>query len=171
MTCGVTGIRDASAVSGKLDSVKAADRERRNAQVLQLHLSGATYRAIADTVGLRSPQSVRNIVARGLAGSALRRELLASEAFAVWLERQERLWRTNWGRALDGDYRAAELCRKLLAQWATVFGLGQEVCAPATKLDAVEPPEPEPEPETGKDGLDMLARMRRDHARALGGVG
>ena len=73
-------------------------------------------------VGLRSPQSVGNIVQRALAGSSQRRELLTDEAFAVWQERSERLFRAHWGPALEGNHRSAELCRKLLAQQAQVMG-------------------------------------------------
>ena len=67
VTCGNGVIRWASVVSGKLDSMKAADRERRDAQVVQLFLAGASYRSIAGAVGLRSPQSVGNIVQREFA--------------------------------------------------------------------------------------------------------
>lgn len=111
--------------------MKAAERERRDAQVVGLFLGGASYRSIAGAVGLRSPQSVGNIVQRVLGCSSKRRELLTDEAFAVWQERSERLLRAHWGRALDGNHRSAELCRKLLGQQAQVYGLAQEVALAA----------------------------------------
>ena len=40
-----------SGVSGKMPTVNAAERERRNAQVLQLFLGGASHRTIARVVG------------------------------------------------------------------------------------------------------------------------
>jgi hypothetical protein len=144
--------------------MKAADRERRDAQVVLLFLGGASYRSIAGAVGLRSPQSVGNIVARALAGSSKRRELLTDEAFAMWQERSERLLRAHWGAALEGNHRSAELCRKLLAQHVLVYGLAQEVSLAGTRADAVEV-EPEPDPDDDED-LDVLARMRADRARA-----
>jgi len=106
-----------------------------------------------------------NIVARALDGSSARRELLTVEAFAVWQERSERLLRAHWGRALDGDHRSAELCRKLLGQFALVYGLHREVSLAGTRADAVEV---DPEPDPDEEGLDVLARMRADRARASG---
>lgn len=66
--------------------MKAAERERRNAQVLQLFLGGASHRTIARAVGLRSHRSVGNIVEAALGSCTDRRELLTDEAFAVWQE-------------------------------------------------------------------------------------
>jgi hypothetical protein len=146
--------------------VKAADRERRDAQVVRLFLGGASYRSIAGAVGLRSPQSVGNIVARALDGSQQRRDLLTDEAFAVWQERSERLLQAHWGPALDGNHRSAELCRKILAQHVLVYGLAQEVSLAGTRADAVEV-DPERDPDDD-EGLDVLERMRRDRARAYG---
>jgi hypothetical protein len=144
-----------------MPTMKAAERERRNAQVLQLFLGGASHRTIARVVGLRSHRSVGNIVAAALGSTTDRRDLLTDEAFAVWQERSERLFQANWGRALDGNYRAAELCRKLLAQMALVYGLAQEVSLAGTRADVVEV-----DPEPDDEDLDVLARMRADRARA-----
>lgn len=149
---------------GETGHVKAADRERRDAQVVRLFLCGASYRSIAGAVGLRSPQSVGNIVVRALEGSSQRRELLTDEAFAVYQERSERLLRAHWGPALEGNHRSAELCRKILAQHVLVYGLAREVCLAGTRADAVEVDQ-EPDP-ADDEGLDVLARMRADRARA-----
>jgi hypothetical protein len=141
--------------------MKAVERERRNAQVLQLFLGGASHRTIARVVGLRSHRSVGNIVQAALGSTTDRRELLTDEAFAVWQERSERLFQVHWVAALDGNYRSAELCRKLLAQMALVYGLQQGVSAAGTRPDAVEANPAEP----GDDeDLDVLERMRRDRA-------
>lgn len=141
--------------------MKAAERERRDAQVVQLFLGGASYRSIAGAVGLRSPQSVGNIVARAFAGSSQRRELLTDEAFAVWQERTEALLNAHWDRALGGDQRSAEVCRKVLGLQAQVYGLAQEVSLAGgtpTGVVEVEPDESE----------DELARLRAARARAYG---
>jgi hypothetical protein len=138
----------------------AGDRARRDARVVRLFLAGLSYRDIGAVVGLRSPQSVGNIVQRELADSAARRGLLTDEAFAVWQERSERLLRAHWGRALDGNHRSAELCRKLLGQQAQVYGLAQEVAlAGGTPTGAVEV-----EPEDSD--MDELARLRAKRAGA-----
>ena len=91
---------------------------------------------------------------------------MTDEAFAVWQERSERLLRAHWGPALEGNHRSAELCRKILAQHVLVYGLAQEVSVAGTRADAVEV-EPD-DSQLDDDDLDVLARMRRDHARALG---
>ena len=132
----------------------AGDRARRDGRVVRLFLAGLSYRDIGAVVGLRSPQSVGNIVQRELAASGERRGLLTDEAFAVWQERSERLFRAHWGRALDGNHRSAELCRKLLGQQAQVYGLAQEVAlAAGTQSGAVEVEPVEPD-------MDELARLR-----------
>ena len=143
--------------------MKAVDRERRDVQVVRLFLGGASYRAIAGAVGLRSPQSVGNIVARALAGSCQRRDLLTDQAFAIWQERTERLLCAHWGPALEGNHRSAELCRKILGQHVLVYGLAEQVSLAGTRTDAVEVA---PEPDLDEEGLDVLARMRADRARA-----
>jgi hypothetical protein len=142
--------------------MKAVERERRNGQVLQLFLGGASHRMIARAVGLRSHRSVGNIVQAALGSTTDRRELLSDEAFAVWQERSERLLRAHWGAALEGNHRSAELCRKILAQHVLVYGLAQDVSVAGTQRDVVEV---EPEP-ADDEGLDVLEQLRR--ARAQG---
>lgn len=144
--------------------MRAADRALRDAQVVGLFLAGGSYRSIARAVGLKSHHTVAAIVERSFAGpsSSQRRELLTDEAFAVWQERTERLFRAHWIPALDGNHRSAEVCRKLLAHMAQVYGLHEQVSLPGTRPDAVEV---DPEP-ADDDGLDVLARMRRDRVRA-----
>jgi hypothetical protein len=113
-------------------------------------------------VGLRSHRSVGNIVQAALGSSSQRRELLTDEAFAVWQERTERLLRAHWGPALEGNYRSADLCRKLLGQQAQVYGLTQEVSfavGTPTGVVEVEPDDPE---------MDELAELRAARVRTYG---
>lgn len=115
--------------------------------------------------GLRSPQSVANIVERSFAGPQARRGLLTDEAFAIWQERSERLFRAHWAAALDGNHRSAEVCRKLLASMALVYGLHQDIPdVPVPRandrrelLAHVEPVESQ---------QDALAELRAARARA-----
>jgi hypothetical protein len=107
-------------------------------------------------VGLRSVSGVHRIVQRELAASVARRGLLTDEAFAIWQERTERLLQAHWGRALGGDHRSADICRRLLAQQASVYGLNAQVGLPT------------PTTTLGADGeqapQDELARLRAKRA-------
>lgn len=141
--------------------MKAEQRAERDRQVLQLFVAGATYRQIAAAVGLRSPQSVDHIVKREMAAAAQRRALLNDEALAIYQERTEALFKAHWAPALKGDHRSAELCRRLLAQQARLYGLDD-------MLDSSLPP---PTVSGGLDDdddevQDELARLRAQRAGA-----
>jgi hypothetical protein len=147
--------------------MKAADRELRDARAMQLFYEGASYRSIAEAVGLRSKSTVGQIVERGLAATGDRRELLTDEARSVWLERFERLWGANWLKALDGDRYASSECRRLLGQWVSVFGLSRQVTLADTgRLEVVdvEPPERD---DDALDSMDELARLRYNRTMGL----
>ena len=139
-----------------------SERERRDARVFAMFAEGASYREIGAAVGLRSVSGVHRIVQRELAAGARRRDVLTDDAFALWQERQETLLRAHWDRATAAtpDHRSAELCRKLLANQARVYRLGeavQELPGPTQKLgDDGQDDGDEPENE-----LDRL-RAKRD---------
>lgn len=141
--------------------MNASERAKRDLNVMQLWVSGTSYRAIAAVVGLRSPQSVHDIVQKQLRDTDQRRQLLEDQSFAMFQERWERLFRAHWGPALDGNHRSAEICRKLLGQFAQVYGLTQQAVSVAggTRRDAVEP-------ESDDSQLDELAKLRAARARA-----
>lgn len=137
--------------------MKAAERAARDADVLRLFMAGASYRTIARAVNLRSHSQVHEIVQRELTASAQRRALLSDEALAVHTERTERLFQAHWKRALDGDHRSAELCRRMLADNAKLNQLYPDATGPL----------PAPTPTAGGDvddedegPQDELARMR-----------
>jgi hypothetical protein len=137
--------------------VKRAEREFRDAQVVGLFVAGQSYRQIAAAVGLRSPQSVGNIVERSFARSP-RRDLLSDEFFAVWQERSESLLQAHWGKALEGEHKSSELCLRLLGHQARVYGLTQQPPVAGTRRDAVES-------DRDDDGQDELARLRAARAK------
>jgi hypothetical protein len=148
-------------------TMKAADRQLRDARVMQLFYAGESYRAIAEAVGLRSKSTVGQIVERALAATGDRRELLSDEARSVWLERYEQLWGANWPLALNGDRYAASECRRLLGQWVSVFGLSRKVTfADTGRLEVVdvEPPERD---DDNLGSMDELARLRYNRANGL----
>jgi hypothetical protein len=144
--------------------MKAAEREVRDARVLELFYAGESYRAIAAAVGLRSKSTVGQIVERALAATGDRRELLSDEARSVWLERFEQLWGANWPLASKGDRYAASECRRLLGQWASVFGLTRKQVTLADtgrlEVENVDPPERDDD----LAGMDELARLRYERA-------
>lgn len=132
-----------------------AEREQRDDKVLRLFLAGLTYREVGAAVGLRSVSGVHRIVQRQLAAGAPRRDLLTNETFALWQERIEALFQAHCDKAIDGDHRSSEICRKLLAQQARVYGLSTEVDplpAPTPTQQPVDPGEDEPQ--------DELSRLR-----------
>lgn len=58
--------------------MRAAERALRDERVIRLFVAGHSYRVIAGLVGLRSPQSVANVVERELAAAARRRLIARS---------------------------------------------------------------------------------------------
>jgi hypothetical protein len=164
VTCGDGVISGASVVGGKMATMKRAERERRDAQVLQLFLAGESYRSIAETVGLGSKSTVGQIVERELGSTGDKRELLSDEARSVWLERLEQVWRANWSKASKGDRDAITECRRLLGQWVSVFGLSRPVTLADTGRLEVDA---EPERDDDNDPMDELARLRFNRANNL----
>ena len=107
---------------------------------MQLFVAGLSYREIARAVGLRSPQSVCNIVERGLADGGPRREPLADDALAMFIERSEAVLRAHWRRAMEGDVRATEAVRRI---WICRPGcMGCTAARPAAAGAAVMRPAP-----------------------------
>lgn len=132
------------------------ERESRDADILRPFVAGASYRQIARAVqcGLAT---VERVVKKELAAGAKRRELLSDEALAVHQERTEQLFRAHWTPALKGDYRSAEICRRILAQQARIFGL--EEGGANSPLPAPTPTVP-PLGEGEEEPDDELSRLR-----------
>lgn len=103
--------------------VQAEERRRRDDLVLRLFLAGASYRQIARRVGLRSPQSIANIIRRELRSGAGPRTPETETGRAVWIERSEALLAAAWPGAMAGDPEAGEECLQLLNQQARFYGL------------------------------------------------
>jgi hypothetical protein len=129
---------------------------------MELFYAGESYREIAEAVGLRSKTSVGNIVERGLAATTDRRGLLSDEAHGVWLERFEQLWGANWPLASKGDRYAASECRRLLGQWASVFGLSRKPTLADTGRLEVLDVDPSPPVDDDPAGHLVPGSRRRD---------
>lgn len=145
--------------------MNAAERTRRNQSILQLFVAGTTYQQIAQAVGLKSQSSVHEIVQKELAAAAKRRELLTDEAFSVFQERSERLFRAHWTKALEGDHKSAEVCRKILAQQARMYGIDEPVSGLTNNMGVVDS-DAETDPLNEQEPMDELARLRAQRAGA-----
>ena len=139
--------------TGLVPMLPAPQRRERDALCAALMLSGQTYARIAERVGL-SLAGVHGAVRRGLAAGAERREDLADQAAATYIERLEALWEASHDDAMEGDVRAAEVCRKLPDQFAAVHGL-------ARGRGPVEPPGPVVEGELTSLEAWRASRPRR----------
>jgi hypothetical protein len=105
--------------------MRGEERRGRDERVLRLFLLGASYRAIARSVGLRSPQSVCNIVRRELRSDDRSFSPATKFGRAIFVERSEALLRAVWPAAMAGDHDAGEECLRLLSQQAQFYGLEQ----------------------------------------------
>lgn len=140
--------------------MNAAERAARDAKALELFLGGANYREISAQIGVSARRS-EDIVKRELAAASHRRLTLTDQALAIHQERTERLYAQQWKRAEAGDQRAAEICERMLARSARLYGLAEEL-GPTSPLPAptatVTPTDAEPGAED--EPQDDLAALR-----------
>lgn len=139
-------------------------RETRDALILQMFLAGIPYRQIAanKTVDL-SVAGVHKVVSRQMQLSAQRRNYLADNALDVHIERLESLFAANYGKAVGGEVKAAELCRRILDQLGRAHGIDGKAIA-----DLPPPPPPGDEDDEDEDDGDELGRWRRDRTEKYG---
>ena len=103
-----------------------AERDSRDELIYRLHLAGVSYREIARRANL-SKTVVHRIVKKQLDTAADIRLDLAGAAETEHLERLGSLLAVNMAKALNGDVRATEICRRLLGDIARVQGLNTSV--------------------------------------------
>jgi hypothetical protein len=96
-------------------SAASDKRQARDDDILRLFIAGATYRQIGRALNT-SIATVSRVVVKKLAEGQTRRDLLSDQALSVHTERTERLFQAHWQKALAGDHRSAEICRRILAQ-------------------------------------------------------
>jgi hypothetical protein len=108
--------------------MRAVDRRERDERVMRQIVAGCSYRDFARAVGLRSPQSVGNIVAREMGRAGGSRGVITEFGRAVFVERSEALLCACWPAAMAGDHRAAELCERVLDEQARFYGLAKRDC-------------------------------------------
>jgi hypothetical protein len=139
--------------------LSTAERQARDTLVLRMYLAGVTYRDIGRKVGL-SLAGVHKVIKRQLRQSADRRDELESDsAIESYLSRMEALLSASWPKALRGDTRATDQCRRVLDSMAKVQGLVPSVAERLLpdRLDA----EDTDDDEDGLDELDLY-RLRRE---------
>lgn len=100
------------------------ERETRDALVLRMFLAGIPYRDIGKNGLVKlSAQGVHNVIKKQMKDSAKRRDFLSDNAFDVHVERLESIFAANYSKAVSGDPKAGELCRRILDQLARVHGI------------------------------------------------
>lgn len=101
------------------------ERDRRNLRIFQLFVAGHSEREIGRIVGLTG-QRVHQIIKTELANASQHRELLTSEALAMYTTRLETLLTAVWPKVLKQDLKAVDVARRLMEQQARLYGLLEE---------------------------------------------
>jgi hypothetical protein len=127
---------------------------------MKLFYAGANYRQISEAVGLRSAQSVANVVQREMAASAGQREHEVEEAREMFLERWRQLWQANHAAAMTGDHRALAECRRLQGQWSAMFGLSRIPASSLAGAEAADDIQDGDQDAPVVVSMDELARLR-----------
>jgi len=96
----------------------AAKRDQ-TLQALQLRASGATYRQIADVLGIDKMTAWRLVQEE--AASAIQEQ--ASEVLQLELTRLDRMQMGLWTKAIDGDVQAVDKVLRIMEQRAKLLGL------------------------------------------------
>jgi len=105
----------------------AAERERRNALILQMFLGGWSEREIGrhPSVNLTGGR-VHTIIKDKLEETAKQQNLMSERALNIYVARLETLIKAAWSKAVTGDLKAIEVGRRLLEQQARLYDLEEE---------------------------------------------
>lgn len=109
-------------VKGKREAARI-----REVRALELRMAGATFAAIAQTLGYSDRRSAHRAVERAMAAEV---DAIAPdrEAFTrMHVMRTERLIRAHWTKAVAGDAQSTETIRRLLERQARLLGLDKPV--------------------------------------------
>jgi len=110
-----------------MPSLTKVERERRDALIINLFLSGQRESVIARRVNL-SAKRVHQIVDEQLAIASERFGLISQKALVVSNERLEMLLKGIWNKAVSGeDTKATEVARRLLEQQAKLYNIAADV--------------------------------------------
>ncbi len=103
---------------------KKAQIAQRKLNALELRKSGATYRQIAERLGVSHAQVMRDVQA-SLAEIAKQREAQAEQLRELEAMRYDALQVSIWGRAIKGDLPAITTVLNIMRQRAQLFGLNE----------------------------------------------
>lgn len=111
------------------------DTRRREAAVVQLRIAGNTFDQIATQLGLSGRSSANRIYRRVLDATVAEPAAELRQLEGARLDALQAQW---WPRAVDGNYRAAQIILKLMERRARLFGLDapQRVNVNTTEVDA-----------------------------------
>jgi len=141
---------------------RAQERAARDARVLELRRAGATFDAIARTVGLSNRGAAKKAFDRALAATG-GPELDREKAREQEVDRIDRLLTVWWPRAMKGEVDASREVRQYIRLRAYLLGLA---LAPATLMDA--PPEASEDGDSASTVVqrDLLEQRRRERDEA-----
>jgi len=111
------------------------DTRRREAAVVQLRIAGNTYDQIETQLGLSGKSAAHRIYRRVLDATVAEPAAELRQLEGARLDALQAQW---WPRAVDGNYRAAQIMLKLMERRARLFGLDapQRVNVNTTEVDA-----------------------------------
>ena len=109
-------------MGGKRSAKKDINKQVNAEQALQLRHAGASYRAIANQLGISAPYAYR-LVSDALAELAAQTMDKASELRQLESERLDRLFLAVYQDAVKGDLKAMDRALKIIQQRAKLFGL------------------------------------------------
>lgn len=120
-------------MAGRNSNSKEYDRAERKRNALELRLAGASYRDIAQALGI-SPATAMQDCKEALADIPMQQ---ADEMRTVELSRLDRLQRAVWPKAVKGDLQAVDRAIKIIDRRAKLFGLDapQQVQITANDID------------------------------------
>jgi hypothetical protein len=84
-------------------------------------MAGATYQAIADSLGYGNRSSAADAIMRAMKATVPKE--LTDEVRRMENERLDRLWGPMWVKALNGDTRAVDSYLRIMARRAALNGL------------------------------------------------
>jgi hypothetical protein len=144
------------------------ERVARDTLVLRMYLAGVTYRDIGSKVAL-SVGGVHKVIKRQLRQSADRRDDLADDAVEAYLSRMESLLAANMPKALRGDTRSVDQCRRMLDSMARVQGIVPSL-AERVLPERIRDDDDDRGDDDGDDELEAW-RKRREQPGYIGSYG
>jgi hypothetical protein len=134
MRAGYRWIRRIASTFGVMPRLGVEERAVRDAHVMRMFLARASYREIARHPRVRlSLRGVELAIKRSMGANGPPPGVMGEQAVTVHVMRlsssprtpgcMQGVLRSAMPKALDGDLRAAEVCRRVLDQEARIFGL------------------------------------------------